>query len=303
MSASRIEPSPSSGWAPRTRATGRPATLPRASSAADAISSALARIVDFITRPSASGVPRRSSIGISPDTPIATSVMPQRHGRPNESDTMTGTSTPNLARMASRIARAEPSGSCGRRVTMWPLAGPTFDASMPPLAQMKPCSVSVIRTPCSIRTTRRASRRTTSIWRGSRSQRSANVIASGRGSIVSRSTIAPSAFETIFWVTTRTSSGRSGRTPAVASIASPIRPARSSPPTISGMPTSAIASTRPPASAPPAPRPSVRSSADIDRLRLRPGRGCLRRRMLGCRATAQARLGEEQILGRVEIER
>ena len=53
-----------------------------------------------MTRPSASGVPRRSSSGSSPDTPIATSTMPQRHGRPNESETMTGTSTPNRSRTA-----------------------------------------------------------------------------------------------------------------------------------------------------------------------------------------------------------
>ena len=45
---------------------------------------------------------------------------------------------------------------------------------------------------------------------------SANSTASGRGSTVVRSTTAPSAFETIFWVTTRTSSSRSGSTPPVA---------------------------------------------------------------------------------------
>ena len=83
---------------------------------------------------------------------------------------------------------------------------------MPPFAHTKPCGVSVMTTPLSIRTTRRASRRTTSTWRASRSQRSANSIASGRGSIVVRSTMAPSAFDTTFWVTTRTSSSRSGRT-------------------------------------------------------------------------------------------
>ena len=88
---------------------------------------------------------------------------------------------------------------------MLPLSGPTFDASTPPFAQMKPCGVSVINTPRSIRTTRRASRRTTSICRASRSQRSAKTVASRRGSIVVRSTIAPSAFDTIFWVTTTTS--------------------------------------------------------------------------------------------------
>ena len=106
--------------------------------------------------------------------------MPQRHGRPNESDTMTGTSTPNRSRIRRpdrrrrgvRIDAAAASRSS-------PTPGPTFDASMPPFAQTNPCGVSVMTTPLAIRTTRLASRRTTSTWRGSRSQRSAKAIASG----------------------------------------------------------------------------------------------------------------------------
>ena len=95
--------------------------------------------------------------------------MPQRHGRPNESLTTTGTSTPNRSRIAARMPGADASGSRGSSVTTWPLAGPTFEASIPPLAQTKPWCVSVISTPFAMRTTRTASRRTTSIWRGSRS--------------------------------------------------------------------------------------------------------------------------------------
>ena len=109
MSTSRMSPRRGGTGAPRTSATGRPAVLPSASSAADASSSATARTVERMTRPSASGVPRRSSSGSRPDTPIATSTMPQRHGRPKLSDTMTGTSTPNRSRIAVRIA-------AGRRI-------------------------------------------------------------------------------------------------------------------------------------------------------------------------------------------
>jgi len=49
---SGIEPSPRRNAAPRTTATGRAECLPSVSSAADASSSATARTVDFITRPS-----------------------------------------------------------------------------------------------------------------------------------------------------------------------------------------------------------------------------------------------------------
>ncbi len=241
-----IVPSPSGGLAPRTSATGRPAVLPSASSAADASSSATARTVVRMTRPSASGWPRRSSSGRIPDTPSATSTMPQRHGRPKLSETMTGRSVPKRARSASRMRAAEASGSTGSSVTRSPESGPTFEASMPPFAHTNPCRVSVISTPRSMRTIRLASRRTTSIWRASRSHVVAHSIACGDGSTVRRSTTAPSALDTTFWVTTRTSPGRAGSAPGVASSASPIIPSRSSPSWISGRPASAITSTRAP---------------------------------------------------------
>ena len=82
---------------------------------------------------------------------------------------MTGTSTPNRAWIAGRIRAADASGSRGRSVTIEPESGPTFEASTPPFAQTNPCGVSVMSTPLVMRTTRRASRRTTSTWRGSRS--------------------------------------------------------------------------------------------------------------------------------------
>ena len=196
-------------------------------------------------RPSASGEPRMSSSGIMPLTPMATSTIPHRHGRPKLSEMTTGTSTPMAARTAARMRSADASGSTGSSVTTCPLWGPMFDASTPPLAQTKPWLVSVISTPFAIRTTRRASRRTTSSWRGSRSQRSANATTSGRGSIVVRSTIAPSAFETTFCVTTRTSSSARGSAPAVDRRAATNSPSRSSPGRISGIPSRAITDSRP----------------------------------------------------------
>ena len=233
------EPSPRVNVAPRTSATGRPAVLPSASSAADASSSATARTVERMTRPSASGTPRRSSSGSSPDRPMATSTMPQRHGRPNESDTMTGTSTPKRARTAARMPAAEASGSRGRSVTSDPESGPTFDASTPPLAHTNPCGVSVMRTPFSMRTTRRASLSTTWTWRASRSKRWANSSASSPGTTPVRSMTAPSALDTIFWVTTSTSPSVSGRAPGVRSMASPMRPPTASPMRTSGIPSRA----------------------------------------------------------------
>src|SRR3954454_5673907 len=50
---------------------------------------------------------------------------------------------------------------------------------------------------------------------------------------------APSAFDTIFWVTTRTSSAVSGVTPGVRAMAFAMMSPRSSPIRISGMPRSA----------------------------------------------------------------
>ncbi len=79
-----------------------------------------------------------------------------------------------------------------------------------------------------MRTMRTASRSTTSTTRGSLSQRVANSIANGDGSMPSSSTTAPSAFDTTFEVTTTMSPSRNA-------ARSPISAARSSPTPISGM--------------------------------------------------------------------
>ena len=130
---SRIVPSPSGGLAPRTSATGRPAVLPSASSAADASSSATARTVVRITRPSASGWPRRSSSGRSPDTPSATSTMPQRHGRPKLSrDRRPRRPSPNRSR--TRVPDPRRGGVGVDAAAASPRrreSGPTFEASTP----------------------------------------------------------------------------------------------------------------------------------------------------------------------------
>src|SRR5436190_24016265 len=61
--------------------------------------------------------------------------------------------------------------------------------------------------------------------------------------MVVRSTTAPSAFDTTFWVTTITSSTVSGRTPPVRWIAFAMKTPRSSPSRISGIPSSATTRT------------------------------------------------------------
>ena len=99
------------------------------------------------------------------------------------------------------VRRRRP-GSSGRRQTN-SLA--TFEASTAALAQTKPWCVSAMISPFCIRTIRAASRSTTSIWRGSLSQRSAWRCARSDGVISRRSISCPSALETILWVTTRRS--------------------------------------------------------------------------------------------------
>ncbi|CAM5688207.1 hypothetical protein SGLAM104S_01004 [Streptomyces glaucescens] len=68
--------------------------------------------------PYASVPPRRSSSTRTPAAPIATSVSPERQGRPKLSATTTPTVTPRMSRSPSRIARAEPSGSSGSSSTV-----------------------------------------------------------------------------------------------------------------------------------------------------------------------------------------
>ena len=83
---------------------------------------------------------------------MATSVQPSRQGRPKVSEMITAASTPASRAMASLIDAAEASGSIGSSATS-PCVS-TFDWSTPALAQMKPCRVSVMITPWSMRTTR-----------------------------------------------------------------------------------------------------------------------------------------------------
>ena len=101
---------------------------------------------------------------------------------------MTPTLTPSLALTMSRIRRADRSLSSGNNAA-YPRS--TFDRSIPLLAQMKPCLVSVMMRSPRRRTMRTASSSTSCLWL--------------RGSFGSISTSRPSAFETIFCVTTRTS--------------------------------------------------------------------------------------------------
>ena len=92
-----------------------------------------------------------------PAAPIATSVVPCRHGRPNESVTSTPTSRPVRSRSCARSAAADASGSTGSSTSV-PASG-VFDWSTPADAQMKPCCVSQMTSGARTRTMRFASRR------------------------------------------------------------------------------------------------------------------------------------------------
>ena len=83
------------GSTPRTTATGMPVALPMTSSAAPAISSTTATSVTCISRPVRVGrAPAGRGSAPMPAQPMATSVSPRRHVRPNVSLMMTATSTP-----------------------------------------------------------------------------------------------------------------------------------------------------------------------------------------------------------------
>ena len=192
--------------------------LPITSSAAAASSSTIATSVTCISRPSASAVPRRSMTPATPAHPIATSVTPRRHVRPNVSETITATSTPNRCRKPSRIRRADRSESTGRRAAH-PFS--TFERSIPAFAQTKPCSVSLMMRSPLRRRMRTDSRSTSGLWLS--------------GSVGSIATRRSSAFETIFWVTTTTSPSAS-EVSGELDAASWMIAARSSPARISPIP-------------------------------------------------------------------
>ena len=193
-----------------------------------------------MTRPSASGC-RGGPRGAGGRTRrCATSTMPQRHGRPNESDTMTGTSTPNRSRIAGpdrlrgrvgvarqqrhqrtragphvrRVDAAVGADEPMRRFGDQDAVGHAHDATR--LAQ-DDLDLARIAVPASrrSRSPRAAARRSSGRRRRPRPWRRP----SG-----SRPARRPSV---------------SGRTPGVRSMASPISAARSSPGRISGIPSRA----------------------------------------------------------------
>src|SRR5579864_7519239 len=141
---------------------------------------------------------------------MQTPTAPSRCGRPWLSLIRTATGAPNAAWSASRMARAEASGSRGRRLTT---SGPrpTLLWSTPAFAEMKPSRCSVISTPCCARTTRVDSRSTTSTSRGSLSIVAAIRTASDPGRTAVRSTTLPSALLTIFCATTSASPAAGAR--------------------------------------------------------------------------------------------
>ena len=120
--------------------------------------------------------------GARPATPIATSVVPRRNGRPNESVTITATSFPACRRIEARIRRALSSGSTGSRTTVPGSAA--FDGSTPADAQTKPWRVSAITSAPRERTTRFVSRRITSTLRGSLTSPASSRARAGRLDVV-----------------------------------------------------------------------------------------------------------------------
>ena len=147
---------------------------------------------------------RRS--GARPATPIATSVVPRRNGRPNESVTITATSTPVSSRSVDRIRRALASESSGSRITRVGLgrvrvvdAGRGADEPVAGLGDHEAARASARRAR-SRAGSPRAARRSVSGPASSRARRD--------GSIPSSATTRPSAFETAFCATTTTSPSR-----------------------------------------------------------------------------------------------
>ena len=137
-----------------------------------------------------------------PATPIATSVVPWRHGRPNESLTITPTSDPVSSRSRARSRRADASGSTGSSTTVPAArrvrgvdAGRCADEAVAGLGDHE-------RRPRAH--DRVASRRITSTWRGSPSSPASSRARGRRLDVVERTT-RPSTFETAFCATTTTS--------------------------------------------------------------------------------------------------
>jgi hypothetical protein len=125
------------------------------------------------------------------------------------------------------MRRADASGSTGN-VSTRP-AAPLDDWSTPALAHTNPWRVSVINTGPIWRTIRTDSLSTTSTTRASLSHCRAHSLANVDGSTSASSIAQPSAFDTIFDVTTTTS-------PSTSNACCAISAARSAPGSISGSP-------------------------------------------------------------------
>src|SRR2546429_2216345 len=177
----------------------------------------------------------RSRTTSTPAAPIATSVVAARHGRPNESVTMTPTSALVRSRRCSRSRAAEASGSSGSKTTV--SGSGAFEASTPAEAQTKPGRVSAITSGARVRRIRALSRRITSSRRGS--SFAARSRAWAEGSTSASRTTRPSALETTLCATTTTS-------PSSRSAAAAISSARSSPSRTSGSPLTGITRSSPP---------------------------------------------------------
>src|ERR1700722_11542511 len=228
---------------PRTITTGWPsAPCPITSDAAAAISSACPVMLTWRPRPNRSGEPRRSISAGRPAAPIATPQVPRRQARPKLSLMITATGTPNFFDRRFLKIAALRSGSTGKSNARWGSSGEaTLDWSMPALANTKPNRCSTIRTPGFARTTRTDSDRINSTRRGSFWTSPASWMASFEGSTVARSTMRPSALDTIFCVSTKTSLSRGTIPPRVSP--SLIKATRSSPLRTSGIPGTARSST------------------------------------------------------------
>ena len=136
--------------------------------------------------------------------------MPFRKARPWLSLMMSATSVPVSAFRDARNRAQLASGSSGSSsaVSSVPFCS-ILDMSMPALAMTKPSLCATTRTSRRYRTTSVDSRRISSTRRGSLLTSHANCCAASEGAMLSRRTRRPSAFETIFCASTRTSPSHS----------------------------------------------------------------------------------------------
>ena len=182
---------------------GVPANLPHTRPAAQANSSATASRLTRNSYPCGSRNPRWSCSAFIPATPMAASVNPSRHARPQLSQMITGTEIFHCFFRARRSFAAERSASLGSSSACLPPS--TLETSTPLFAQMNPCRVSVINTPRLRRITFFDCCSANSVTRASTPYRLAQAREAREVRIFPKLTNAPSAFETTLCFTTRMS--------------------------------------------------------------------------------------------------